>query len=224
MERILGGWSFAWPLSRVVTPEDTTIILLKRAYDDQTQIGWDHMLRGRLSHTWFCAHDDYCRQRHLPASYLSDIVGPQLIQQLFTVCLQQWYARNDALHGSDPTTTQDKQLDRINAKIRAAYTNMTAFDDDDRDILFRTPLIDRLSHTHTAKLNWLLLYESCLSATPGISNPPNSHNRSAPNPALHEFFRQNAPRRPNHFRTPAANTTLPNMDSSAPQDPRISTD
>jgi len=167
--------------------DDEVFQSLRIAFDSQTSLGWDHLLRGRISKAWFHAHDIYCQQRHLSAHYHSDQLGPSLIRALWHFSLWIWNNRNNFIHGTTTQDTLNYQLQRLDKKIQLAYARQDAIEDiDDHTILFSMPLEERLIQTHTAKLKWYLLYESCLHA-PSIELQPDD---SIPeNKPLHEFFR-----------------------------------
>jgi len=62
------------------SPTDLIASLHIRAFYDQTMIGWDHLLCGRLANSWFIAHSEYAQQRHLPSQYQSSTIGPKMVQ------------------------------------------------------------------------------------------------------------------------------------------------
>ena len=159
---------------------------LRIAYATQTDIGWDQLLQGRISKEWFTAHDTYSKQRHLSAPYLSDALGPSLIRAIWQFGLTLWHSRNHYIHGQTTQDTMDLQLRRLDYKLSQAYQRQEDISDPaDQRILFSLSLDERLTQSHTAKLNWYLLYESCLHAPTAELHP------DAPptvNPQLHEFF------------------------------------
>ena len=58
--------------------DDKDLQLLFKAFSDQTDIGWDHLICGRIATSWFNAHDHCCTHRQLRSSKFSSSIGPKL--------------------------------------------------------------------------------------------------------------------------------------------------
>ena len=88
--------SFDWEID----PADSVLALLEKSFASQSAIGWDSLLRGRISKTWFCAHDEYCRQRGLDSRFHSTHLGADLVKALWSLSLAHWHSRNAYVHGA----------------------------------------------------------------------------------------------------------------------------
>mmetsp|Transcript_23606 Transcript_23606/g.35848 ORF Transcript_23606/g.35848 Transcript_23606/m.35848 type:complete len:343 (+) Transcript_23606:1705-2733(+) len=132
---------------------DSIALLHYRPFYEQTEIGWDQVLCGRLSPLWFTSHTEYTRQQHLPQQYSSSIIGPKLIQALWTFSLQFWYNRNGYIHGDDSPLI-NWQTRRLESKISAAYSSQSLIPDtNDQTLLFSKDLTSMLQLSDDQKFN-----------------------------------------------------------------------
>jgi len=92
------------------------------------------------------------------------VIRPKLVQACWQLSLNLWYGRNAFIHGEEsPKAT--RQTVRLNNKIKEAYKNQSLLgNSDDIYLLFAKNLNDMLELSDERKLNWLLLYDSCLHA------------------------------------------------------------
>ena len=166
---------------------DKDLQLLFTAFSDQTDIGWDHFLRGRLASSWFTAHDHYCHERHFRSSLISSSIGPKLVIFIWQFGLTFWYHRNGCIFGSDEDSIKDYQRQQLHYKITSAFDDPDIITNQlDYHTLFSIDKAKLLNDTTIAQINWILYYESCLEAPEA---PKNINEQTSPNQQLHEFFR-----------------------------------
>ena len=166
-------------------PQDSFLVQLRQAYDDQALIGWHNLLRGRLASSWLKTHDIYLQSRQLHPRYASTRLAPYLVLHLWDLSRSYWKKRNEDIHGATRQESQKTQQERLFAKIREAYSTQEDFTATDREILFTTSLDQRLKMSLASLVHWYALYQACLNAPPEPTDtPPPSQ---AP---LHNFFRQ----------------------------------
>ena len=167
--------------------EDHNLALLFDAFSDQTLIGWDHLLCGRLAKSWFTAHDYYFLDRGLHHTKTSKIIGPKIILLLWKFGLSFWYLRNGNIYG----TTDEEHIDYHKRQLKERIDNAFLDKDlilnpTDYELLFSTTKEDLLEKNIESQTNWILLYDTCLTA-PYNSIPED--NVTTPEPKLHQFFR-----------------------------------
>ena len=73
--------------------EDINLRLLLDAFSEQTLIGWDHLMCGRLAKSWFTAHDYHFNDKQLHDSKATTVIGPRVILLLWKFGLSFWYLR-----------------------------------------------------------------------------------------------------------------------------------
>ena len=182
-------------------PQDTYILLLQQAVNEQSQIGWSNFLRGRLTNTWYTAHDHDHKARYLSQRYSTTNIAPLLVTQLWDNCRSFWQHRNNKIHGTTHQEAQITQQALLHQKIRDAYNTQDQFNPHDHTILFTLPLETRLNKPLQAQLQWYALYQHCLNAPPEPTDTPPPLTST-----LHNFFRRFIPR---YYPTSTVPTTQP---------------
>ena len=95
--------------------------MIKIAFKNQSDIDWNNILCGGVSHLWFQAHDSYCEDRGLLVSMSSVAFGPQLMNHLITFAMSIWNYRNTFYYGKDFQESQEFASRNINSKIKTLY-------------------------------------------------------------------------------------------------------
>jgi hypothetical protein len=112
----------------------------------ETTIGWDHFLRGKLSHEWANLQQDYI-YRTQPSSTFDRAKWIRLIiKPLILNCLDLWTLRNEERHGHDTASKQNKLAEQAQRDLRAIYSLEDEVLASDRD-LFSTPLEEFLQES-----------------------------------------------------------------------------
>jgi hypothetical protein len=120
----------------------------------QDTIGWDHFLRGKLSHEWANLQQDYI-YRTKPSSKFDRAKSIRLIiKPLMLNCLDLWTLRNQERHGHDTASKQNKLAEQARRDLRAIYSLEDKVLASDRD-LFSTPLTEFLQEPTYSIQCWL---------------------------------------------------------------------
>jgi hypothetical protein len=152
------------PTAGSVLPTD---ILITQAYSDQTRlIGWDNLLRGRISVFWGKAylHHKQVKQKCIRSS---STWTSSLIKLLLDYSFSLWEFRNGALHGFTVDEAAAKEFNVIATRIRLAYQ---LFEDDPFHVpsrwhsLFTSRTIDqRLRQDYDTLQCWLRSYQEAVN-------------------------------------------------------------
>ena len=119
----LKGLPVAFPHSHLDNVQnDKTLQLLLTAFSDQTNIGWDHLICGRIATSWFTAHDHYCTDRQLRSSKLSSSIGPKLVLSFWKFGLAFWYHRNGCIFGTDEESINISNANNSTIKLHLPLT------------------------------------------------------------------------------------------------------
>ena len=92
-------------------------------------------------------------------------LAPALVRHLWDFSFAIWKHRNDEVHGATDDASQEKQKKIIDAKITEAYQHPDQHSENDRLVLFTTPLPDcvltSFMHPIYQSTNHLLLHARC---------------------------------------------------------------
>ena len=110
---------------------------VKRAYLEQTCLGWQTFFRGFWSVTWGKAHDAHIRaqdlteqrEHHKSRRLTGDIWAAKAQHWIFSYFETIWKIRNRQEHGDDDETQRRISLDKCNRRIRAMYAQNAALPD-----------------------------------------------------------------------------------------------
>jgi hypothetical protein len=139
-------------------PADAHHQILRDAINEQSEIGWDQMLRGRLSRKWRQAqaqwHDEYVDSDD-SSQFNSKWWGRKLIAHIVHYTLEQWQERNDVLH--QMTEDFDKVCQRytMTEELKLLYEKgTTSFNPTIRKI-FARPMNDVLRRGNDSLARWI---------------------------------------------------------------------
>lgn len=94
------------PISAIVPDASTELI---KAYQSQTQIGWDNLIKGRLSIYWSEIIADHIRRADISSKTMtSDRWAVTLVSELWQGVLTLWDSRNKEMYGQDRETQTTK--------------------------------------------------------------------------------------------------------------------
>jgi hypothetical protein len=88
----------------------------------QDTIGWDHFLRGKLSHKWAHLQQDYLYRTNPSSTFDRAKWIRQIIKPLILACLDLWTLRNEERHGHDTASRQNKLAKQACRNLRAIYS------------------------------------------------------------------------------------------------------
>jgi hypothetical protein len=118
------------------SPEPTKYIPRKyRAmFEEQTQIGWTHVLKGRLSIKWVQLHE-YLRSKDLPEAGENWAIG--IMKGIWMTHYHYWKRRSKIQHGDIPANALAKKRVTLTSQIHNLYRHKEHLDSYDRAILNR---------------------------------------------------------------------------------------
>jgi hypothetical protein len=102
-----------------VVPSD---IALVQAFHSQSTIGWDQLLRGRLSIHWSRAYTLLLHHQSNSLTHWAKTV----ISQLWTYSMSLWKFRNGIVHGHTAEETKCKEADALWHRIKEEYASYLA--------------------------------------------------------------------------------------------------
>jgi len=111
----LNEWHQSQPPSPVISTP-----WVRRAIQDQDNIGWWQFLLGRIAKSMTTAHTHHLRivrPRHRPETWT-----PAFITQIWEVSYAMWDQRNGTLHGDELTPTQLSALGLLRRQVKAEFT------------------------------------------------------------------------------------------------------
>ncbi len=139
-----------------VTPAE---ILLTQAFTEQTvSLGWDQLLRGRISAKWRAAYRAYKvggKQQETNCLHWAT----QVIVHVWDYAISLWKNRNEVVHGATRSENMQRQRDELCLQVTAAYEQ---FQDDPfivsathNSLFRRKTLKDRLKMGINSLSAWL---------------------------------------------------------------------
>ena len=145
------------------------------------------MLRGQISTTWMQAYDLRSESLSLDRQlYRSHIMGPTLVEHLWTLGINLWTARNDAMYGPTGLLTK-RNLDELSYRITAAYNDRDEIPITLHASLFTIPIETLPLRPMTDRQQWLAHHDRLSFFSDAVMSPdePLPRNRT-----LHSFFQQ----------------------------------
>jgi hypothetical protein len=116
-----------------------TFGLLKRACSEQTSIGWEHLLSGRLTHTWGTIIANHLHQQKTSDIDMTALTwGRKFVRLMFDLVLQLWSQRNDDGHFSSRIHDSKLTRDRLMANIEAMQSSNPDIQHSDRVFIYKS--------------------------------------------------------------------------------------
>ena len=155
--------------------------LATQAYVEQTQLGWNALLRGHLSITWRKVY----RQAHrIVDEQTMDILFRRLIRKLHQFSLSLWKHRNEILHGATWVETRAVELSLARGKVEEAFQRYSVGDlqllERDKYLFTRRTKEERLQGDADALMSWLRIVEVAVNS--------NERQRKAQEHQVARFF------------------------------------
>lgn len=114
---------------RITLPQTEEGRILKRAVEEQSEIGWKNLLKGRLSHHWRRAQEQYYAENYQDSKMLSGCCWlVRVTWGLWQILDRQWRTRNEALHDSVTGMIRAKARARIQELYRNPHLWVAAKD------------------------------------------------------------------------------------------------
>ena len=144
---------FITPLTiRTTSNKSQYLELIKQ----QSQIGWDHLLRGKWTILWRHPQGQY--KRKMNAKYKKDPII-SLQKQLWNAMHQKlWRDRNNKRHGIDKKRASIATRDQLRRELSILHEQKETMQQEDQDIFF--PTVDHHMEQSTLSIkNWLTCYK-----------------------------------------------------------------
>lgn len=91
---------------------------IQHAYNDQQQIGWQHLLRGRLAFRWGTLVANHLASKKVPEAEMTALIwGRKLVKLIFNYILDLWKSRNQVAHQTNDRNESKLSRQRILDKI-----------------------------------------------------------------------------------------------------------
>lgn len=111
--------------------------LVYEAYQEQASLGWDNVLKGRLSTAWSIAQNQYATERGIDSGTGRSWIE-RTILTLWTYSLELWDNRNKQAHTATATSQNTLGKQRLRDAIDKAFTYRNRVAATDRHLFERT--------------------------------------------------------------------------------------
>ena len=128
----------------------------------------------------------YISIRYLKSTYTSKVIGPKLIQQIWSLAMKTWRKRNHFYFGSNPKEAHEIKSEKVNKEITHNYQLHDEFSTFQQQLLYQLSLETLIQKPLRFKQEWLNLSNSCLQT---LASP----NQNSNTPQLHPYFQQFQP-------------------------------
>ena len=134
-------------------PHNTSNKKLNVLIDQQTAIGWDHFMRGKLSKEWGPAQYRYARRYNLIDASKNWQV--RLNRMLANASFKAWQTRNGCRHGIDSATKQQASQEQAHRELHCLYSFQHMVLPQDT-ALFRTSIETHLQESTSQIRTWII--------------------------------------------------------------------
>jgi ribonuclease HI len=143
----------------------------RQLIDEQNQIGWEHIWKGRWSKQWATFQELHYRRNQATSTFTGQFWTTKLIKLMWTHFWEHWDSRNGDKHGRTPAEVLAKLLTVLAPQVRAAYSNSPDLSFHNRQ-LFSMPLADRLAQPARSQEDWLRIVQPIVKAHYKTPRPP----------------------------------------------------
>jgi hypothetical protein len=141
----LANWLYNRKLESIYNLIPDASSTLKKAIEEQEEIGWDHFIKGRISQTWSCLYQyDIETKEHNQKYVTVEKWDKEIVRIGWDFVLEAWSHRNNIEHdneGDPKTRKKEKIIGKIlwkikNAKVKLPYK----YNKIDEDSLKKCPI------------------------------------------------------------------------------------
>lgn len=137
--------------------------VLSRAALHQGQIGWKHLVFGRIAHAMIDAVETHYRKEGLSKTKFTGKRWAQtLITHIWKVMLQLWQTRNEILHDTTLLHTSTLQRQILEERVQQSYTKAKDMTTNDRNHIFHIPEEEMLQKDSRTIKAWLTTAEQVI--------------------------------------------------------------
>ena len=128
--------------------------LVDLANTQQSQIGWNNLLKGFITKEWRVAQKEHLQQNH---QSIDPQWAPKVIELLQSYTLTMWTFRNQYLYGIDTKENKQIQKEQLKAKVEALYASKDQIHVPIHENTFDLDLDKRLQCGHSSLITWIEL-------------------------------------------------------------------
>ena len=145
-------------------------ITLQEAFKEQTTIGWNHILKGWVSHKWAQAQDEYYRNRakqdeRINRKYDNGIAWNKLlITELQAAAFTTWKFRNKDIYGHSKEEEEAIHLQKLKTTVRREYERRLTYPTRIQWRYFTRTVSDRVNDTAQMLQAWYINLKTAIAA------------------------------------------------------------
>jgi hypothetical protein len=138
----------------------------KAAVRDQSRIGWDNLVRGRISTTILQEMSRHYESQNLNTQlYNGTRWAKKLITLIWMTMLELWKARNSIIYNYDTGKTAAMQQEKLEMRIRRCYDQKSLLKAQEQAHWFYSLLANKLQEDAKHAINWLHGVERLIKIT-----------------------------------------------------------
>jgi hypothetical protein len=155
-EQVGQNTEISWPPTTFTyDPQQSTHRNIEKAFNEQTDIGWDELMCGRICKGWGNIMAQHYYVTEAPSRQNQTAWEQQLLKCIWNIFELTWNARNALEHGIDQQANDQIQETKVNADIQQSYLHdRNNIDPHDRR-QFHTPLHILIHKSLEYKRAWL---------------------------------------------------------------------
>jgi hypothetical protein len=120
----------------------------------QSQLGWNNLLKGFITKEWRVAQKEHLQQNH---QSIDPQWAPKVIELLQSYTLTMWTFRNQYLYGIDTKENKQIRKEQLKAKVEALYASKDRIHVPIHENIFDLDLDKRLQCGHYSLITWIEL-------------------------------------------------------------------
>jgi hypothetical protein len=152
----LTAWIKNEKIPNIKTIVPNASIQLKKTYREQTLIGWDQIVKGRIATSWsqFINHKLDQNDEDNSQYTTSETWGVKIIVHLWKHILQLWHARNKTEHGETAKEKTDIRKEKLSKEVEKIKRKGQVLNDEDKKYI-AIPTDEILKTTVSQMIAWI---------------------------------------------------------------------
>jgi hypothetical protein len=128
----------------------------KTAVNDQSKIGWRHILCGRIAKSLINAMNRHYESQEISSFlYNGNRWAKKLLQNIWSIMLELWKTRNNIIYHTTQLASVEHLRAQLEPKVRSCYSWSHIIPARERNIWFSATIEDKLQEDPTIVSNWL---------------------------------------------------------------------
>jgi hypothetical protein len=108
----------------------------QRLLKQQSAIGWNNLLRGKLSEDWAYLQQQYCNRHNIKMNHIQRLWLSKLLRTMWIRIHDLWLARNNDRHGRNNKAKFQASHDQVQRTIRTLYLLKNKVLSEDQDLFY----------------------------------------------------------------------------------------